>query len=251
LRYISEDNSPAPFSLQHAIIHELGHAADTRLTPANDLKRGKANAEKALQALLKDFPEYASEYQSAGTVAGIPAWQIHASKNHNEFQSHLDNLSMAAGISTTFKGDNLKEAVLQFAKRYDKESNPKEVVSLYFQNAFKRINEANADSVDELPIVEKTNAIMKKYFGEPERKGYVTVRERLAISSFHDEDRIKFSELLLKHTYCQFKPGTSITYTPHPDLDMGNLFAPSAARSSNAQEPAQVLNAKGCKIPLS
>lgn len=162
---IRQQNGSYSNSLQSAIIHELGHAADPNLTLEAEKKDRADAANIALTQLLSDFPEYHEEFETTGTIQGFEVRRLLSPTGINQFDNAYK--AILGGSSILLIEDNLKEAVEMFhnSTYSTPEQNRREQISTYFENAYQRAYNRLTAERYEHPVIASTNIIAAEHLG--------------------------------------------------------------------------------------
>jgi hypothetical protein len=139
-------------SLQHVLVHELHHAADASLSPDKDLAHRKQALQEAVITTLEARPDLRNEYETKQTLGGLSIGKLLAINDLNTFV-------------TVYEQENRKATTL------NSDSNPYRVFDI-LNEAYEEKLKAIVAAQSEAPVIAATNAIMKKYFGEPTRIGH-------------------------------------------------------------------------------
>lgn len=208
---------PQAMSLQRAILHEYGHGADETLTPSSSLKKNKDATQAAVDQFLNDFPHFREEYESKGTLGGLPITPLLEAKNSDEFRAAKNTLLDGSSIYIP-ETKNVLEGTADYLSRlqYTRgDALERELVSTYLENAIDREDQKLSQQHFELPVIASTNPIMSAAYGEPDRIGYL---------SDYREDRnpyIRYDPEYQKEVTSRFKE------TIHPAIKPETSLSPT------------------------
>lgn len=208
---------------QEIIIHESLHATQKGAGPEQDLERSKVALEEAVKETLKIFPEHKKEYYQKGSIIGRPVLDLFFEKAAEIFDDkYLSNVLQ--GMDVRIPIDRIGKAISNDV--YGKNTPIAVLNSMYRANLLKIQVE-----VDETPVMNRTNEIMLKYFGDPMRTSYEVdknLRGRGDCSMGGPNHRI-----ILKYTYPALQSGlpraaTKACPDPQKPCDKGEI--PGASR---------------------
>ncbi len=176
LRYESEEGYGA-FSLQHYLIHELFHGADKSLTPQKELAQKKAALRGSIHIVLEHYPELRQEYQKDGTLMGRPVGALFNEKDLDTFLNRYDN-----DVLKGFRRSGSMSLIKGMRDRYpsDKDLGVLGILNIAQENLFASL----MIKQDEQPVINQTNPIIRKYYGELRRNGYKTISVDAPASDF-------------------------------------------------------------------
>lgn len=149
---------------QEVIIHESLHATQKGAGPEQDLERSKVALEKAVKETLEFFPKHKQEYYQKGSIIGRPVLDLFFEKAAEKFDDkYLSNVLQ--GMDVRMPIDRIGEAISNDV--YGKNMPFAILNSMYHANLLEiKVKE------DETPVMNRTNEIMLKYFGDPIRISY-------------------------------------------------------------------------------
>lgn len=157
-------------SLQRVLIHESFHAADPRLIGFGDEPEIlRQSVQEAIDGTLEKFPQYAKEYEQTGQIAGVPFSRL-LETEPDAFASVQSQV-----LDHTFvhlKQEHLDNPPSHYLWRSGDPAGMHMfiggVLNTLQKDAYIRIVEER----HEIPVIERTNAIMGRYYGDPARRGY-------------------------------------------------------------------------------
>lgn len=153
---------PQDYSLQHVLIHELQHPATKDMDERTN-RYGRGAIAQVVQEFLADNPEYQSEYDSKGTLAGH---DIKSLLKLNTYEAIMDTLDKE--YSASIKVTNRES----LNTRYKEMLTPKEFVGTYLFSRFEPVVREHIIREEETAVIARTNEIMTRHYGEEPRIGY-------------------------------------------------------------------------------
>lgn len=169
-----------PFTLVHAILHELSHASDKNDMPstiaAHELEDKIKAAREALKVALECVPQFKEEYERTGKIAAMPFRDLLHAKTNEQFDVLFRNVMNGAG-DLVISHDNGRRISADphlvqdlSSKRYPL-ADPPELLG--FGNAFVGLYEANSIRLSnrrhENPAIRNTNRILPTLDGSTPR----------------------------------------------------------------------------------
>lgn len=189
-------NPPTNFSLQRVLIHEVGHGAARNFNDEGFLLEEKlAAARTTVDRLLHRFEGAELEFAQSGTIGGLPFKRLLEASSPEEFDKIHDEISMGSGVLfprevIEERGGRIDQMTPQFGL--------KDAVSAYFVSSFHLDQQEYIERRDEIPVINNTNQIMQKYYGETAREGHGSRRNTSvpAFSSTSNLENVDFDKVM-------------------------------------------------------